>query len=306
MKRAGFIFFLSILFMTVVAQMKWNQTFQLYIDQYKDLAIKEMIRYKIPASITLAQALFESGAGQSRLAREGNNHFGIKCHGWTGRSMTKDDDTFDECFRVYNHPLESFEDHSKFLVGGSRYRPLFALPMTDYCSWAHGLKACGYATNPQYAYKLIELIELYKLYVYDGAQHYDRFMAQHAGSDVAVGGAIRALHPIAIFNGNYYIRARRGDTFQSIGQEIGISYRKIARYNERSKHDLLAEGEIVFLKKKRAKAPKAFKNQPHVVKSGESMYSIAQIYGVRLKSLYKKNHLAPDYQIKVGDVLRVY
>lgn len=305
MNKIAIIFLFSISSMASWAQMRWNQTYQLYINQYKDLAIREMLQYRIPASITLAQAVFESGAGRSRLARLGNNHFGIKCHDWTGRTIAEDDDALGECFRAYDHPLQSFEDHSKFLVNSSRYRRLFSLSMQDYRGWAHGLKACGYATNPRYAYKLIELIELYKLYVYDSARSYDHAMVEYSGNQTVVNQA-KPLHPIAIFNKNYYIRARRGDTFKLIGEEIGVSYKKIAKYNERDKDDTLTEGEIIFLKKKRKKAPKAFKNRPHVVKNGESLYIIAQIYGMRLSSLYKLNDFTPDHTIHVGDVVRVY
>lgn len=305
MNKIAIIFLFSISSMASWAQMRWNQTYQLYINQYKDLAIREMLQYRIPASITLAQAVFESGAGRSRLARLGNNHFGIKCHGWTGRTIAEDDDALGECFRAYDHPLQSFEDHSKFLVNSSRYRRLFSLSMQDYRGWAHGLKACGYATNPRYAHKLIELIELYKLYVYDSARSYDHAMVEYSGNQTVINQA-KPLHPIAIFNKNYYIRARRGDTFKLIGEEIGVSYKKIAKYNERDKDDTLTEGEIIFLKKKRKRAPKAFKNRPHVVKNGESLYIIAQIYGMRLSSLYKLNDFTPDHTIHVGDVVRVY
>lgn len=305
MNKIAIIFLFSISSMASWAQMRWNQTYQLYINQYKDLAIREMLQYRIPASITLAQAVFESGAGRSRLARLGNNHFGIKCHDWTGRTIAEDDDALGECFRAYDHPLQSFEDHSKFLVNSSRYRKLFSLSMQDYRGWAHGLKACGYATNPRYAYKLIELIELYKLYVYDSARSYDHAMVEYSGNQTVVNQA-KPLHPIAIFNKNYYIRARRGDTFKLIGEEIGVSYKKIAKYNERDKDDALTEGEIIFLKKKRKRAPKVFKNRPHVVKNGESLYIIAQIYGMRLSSLYKLNDFTPDHTIHVGDVVRVY
>lgn len=305
MYKIAIIFLFSISSMASWAQMRWNQTYQLYINQYKDLAIREMLQYRIPASITLAQAVFESGAGRSRLAMLGNNHFGIKCHDWTGRTIAEDDDALGECFRAYDHPLQSFEDHSKFLVNSSRYRRLFSLSKEDYRGWAHGLKACGYATNPRYAHKLIELIELYKLYVYDSATSYDHAMVEYSGNQTVVNQA-KPLHPIAIFNKNYYIRARRGDTFKLIGEEIGVSYRKIAKYNERDKDDTLTEGEIIFLKKKRKRAPKAFKNRPHVVKDGESLYIIAQIYGMRLSSLYKLNDFTPDHTIHVGDVVRVY
>lgn len=286
-------------------RMRWNQTYQLYINQYKDLAIEQMLRFRIPASITLAQGLFESAAGTSELTRKGNNHFGIKCHGWTGRKVYHDDDEENECFRAYKDAYESFEDHSKFLSRQQRYSMLFSLDVTDYKGWARGLKKCGYATNPKYADKLIDIIELYKLYEYDRAKSYDRFLARKSAKDKPVekGGT---LHPIYKYNKNYYLKARKGDTFKSIGKEVEISYRALARYNERDKDDVLAAGDIVYLKKKRTKADKAYKNRPHRVKEGESMYSISQLYGMRLKSLYKKNDLSPEYQIKVGDLLRVY
>ena len=283
--------------------MKWNQRYQQYIDQYKDIAIEQMQRWKIPASITLAQGIFESGAGQSELAVKGNNHFGIKCHGWTGRTLYHNDDQQGECFRAYPSAFDSYEDHSRFLANGQRYRSLFSLKTTDYKGWARGLKAAGYATNPQYADRLIELIQLYRLYQYDTATTYDHFMADHAKDRPAVVG--QQLHPIKIYNKNYYLYARRGDTFKSIGEEIGISYRKIAKYNERDKKDALQEGEIIWLKKKQTKAPKEYKGRLHYVRQGESMYSIAQTYGIRLKSLYKLNRLSPDYDLRVGDALRL-
>ena len=289
---------------TAQAQMRWNQAYQTYINQYKDLAIEQMLRYHIPASITLAQGVFESRAGLSDLARQGNNHFGIKCHNWRGPKQYHDDDARGECFRVYEDAKESFEDHSKFLANQPRYSRLFSLSTSDYKGWARGLKACGYATNPQYANKLIQIIELYKLSDYDKARKYDKFMASHSGTDQPV-NAEGLLHPIHIFNDNYYLEAREGDTFKSIGKEVGISWRKLAKYNERDKHDILHKGDIVYLKKKRRKAPKQYKRRPHIVQPGESMYSISQKYGIRLKNLYKMNNLSPNFQIYTGARLRV-
>ena len=305
--KKPFIILLSVMLscsLSASAQMRWNSKYQSYIDQYKDLAIEEMIRYRVPASITLAQGILESGAGTSELTRKGNNHFGIKCHGWTGRTVYHDDDASQECFRAYDNALQSFEDHCKFLRNGKRYSSLFNLSITDYKGWAHGLKAAGYATNPRYAYQLIGIIELYRLHEYDKAKSYDKFMAKRSGTDQPVGSQTQ-LHPIHIYNKNYYLYARQGDTFKLIGQEIGISYKKIARYNERDKKDALQPGEIVWLKKKQKRADKEFKNRPHTVKPGESMYSIAQYYGIRLKSLYKMNDISPDESIRVGQKLRV-
>lgn len=275
----------------------WNQRFQDYFDTYKDLAIEQMVKYKIPASITLAQGVLESGAGKSELALNANNHFGIKCNGWTGRKTYHDDDDRNECFRAYNTVYESYCDHSIFLTSSKRYSRLFDLKITDYKGWAKGLKACGYATSPVYANKLIEIIEVYKLYRYDTSKGYDKFqMHQIEHGD---------LRHIYAFNGNYYLLARRGDTFRSIASEVEISYRKLARYNERDKNDLLQEGEIVWLKKKARKAPKEYKGRLHQVKTDESMYTIAQLYGIRVNNLYKMNSLPPDYQIRVGDLLKL-
>lgn len=284
----------------VFGQPRWNQQYQQYINQYKDIAIEQMQRWKIPASITLAQGLLESGAGRSELARNGNNHFGIKCHGWNGRTIHKDDDRANECFRAYRSAFDSYEDHSRFLATSQRYCNLFKLEITDYKGWARGLKAAGYATNPIYANKLIELIQLYKLYQYDISKEYDRFMLNQTKHSFA-----GQPHTIKHFNQNYYIVARSGDTFRSIAKEVDTSYKRLARYNERDKNDVLEKGEIVWLLKKKTKGPKEYAKRMHYVREGESMYSIAQKYGIRLRSLYKINHLKADYQIKVGDSLKL-
>ena len=135
-----------------------------YIDTYKEIAIQKMAEYKIPASITLAQGIFESACGTSRLATQGNNHFGIKCHKeWEGDTIRHDDDERQECFRKYAQAEESYNDHSQFLISRPRYANLFSLDVLDYKSWAHGLKTAGYATNPQYADRLINLIERFDL-----------------------------------------------------------------------------------------------------------------------------------------------
>ena len=299
MKRIIFSFLcMFVAFQTAISQtMTWNQRYQNYFDKYKDVAVEQMLKYRIPASITLAQGVLESAAGNSELATKANNHFGIKCNGWTGRKSYHDDDARNECFRAYDSVYESYQDHSVFLTTSKRYSNLFQLKLTDYKGWARGLKTCGYATSPTYATKLIEIIELYKLYQYDTAKHFDKFQAQQVK-----GGDSRQIYA---FNKNYYLKARRGDTFRSLAKEVDISYRKLARYNERDKNDVLEEGEIVWLKKKQNKAPKNYKGRLHYVKNGESMYSISQLYGIKLKKLYKLNNLPPTYQIRVGDVLRV-
>ena len=303
MKRLLLVTIALLISFSLNAQLRWNSVYQAYIDQYKDLAIAEMLKYNIPASITLAQGLLESGAGQSKLARESNNHFSIKCHDWVGGKSYHEKKKKNECFRAYRDVYESYEDHSRFLSRQPRYRSLFKLKKTDYKGWARGLKRCGYATNPAYAKQLISIIELYKLHHYDKAKKYDKFMVERSSvKDVGTG---LNLHPIHIYNKNYYLKARPGDTFRSIGKEVGISYKKIAKYNERDKDDKLIPGEIIYLKKKQKKAEKTYKKRPHRVKAGESMYSISQYYGIRLSSLYKMNDLGPDYSIQVGDLLRV-
>ena len=285
------------------AQSTWNSRYQQYIDQYKDCAIEQMLKWKVPASITLAQGLLESGAGRSELATRGNNHFGIKCHGWKGGTIYHDDDLRGECFRAYSTAFESFEDHSRFLAQRDRYKNLFRLKLTDYHGWANGLRAAGYATDPKYPQKLIDIIQLYKLYEYDKAKTYDKFMIEHAKAGIQASGT--PLHEIKIYNKNYFLIVRRGDTFYSIGKEIGISYKKIAKYNERGKYDQLNEGEVIWLKKKQKKAPKEYKERKHHVRAGDSMYSIAQKYGIRLKSLYKMNHLSANYDLCIGDELKL-
>lgn len=296
----GIVFLFST---SLKAQIKWNSKYQVYIDKYKDLAIAEMLKYDIPASITLAQGLLESGAGTSELTMKGNNHFGIKCHDWLGATTYHDDDEKQECFRAYRDAYESYEDHSKFLAKQSRYKKLFSLKKTDYKGWAHGLKSCGYATSPTYARKLIDIIELYKLYRYDKAKTYDKFMVERSAiKDLAPGLKLHTIHP---YNKNYYLIVKPGDTFRSLSKEVGISYKKLAKYNERDNKDKLFSGEIIYLKKKQSKADKIYKKRPHRVKTGESMYSISQNYGIKVSSLYKMNHLNPDYTIKPGDYLRV-
>ena len=300
MKR-NFLISLSLLFLSVpaMAQMKWNQQYQQYFDQYKDMAIDQMKRYHIPASITLAQGVLESGAGRSELAVKGNNHFGIKCHGWSGRGIYHDDDENNECFRAYGSAAESYEDHSKFLSASSRYSSLFRLKQTDYKGWAYGLKSCGYATNPRYAIQLIDIIQLYKLYEYDDGK---------GGSYVRptpVGSGRMLAHRVYEFNKNYYVIAKAGDTYRTIGEEVGVSYKKLAKYNENDRDARLEKGDFVWLQKKRRNAPKEYKKRPHIVQDGESMYTISQRYGIRLKHLYKMNDLSPNYQIKVGDQLRI-
>lgn len=270
-----------------------NKQYEEYIKQYRDIAVEEMKKYHIPASITLAQGLLESGAGQSTLARKSNNHFGIKCGSdWNGKSVRHDDDERNECFRAYKHPKQSYEDHSKFLVSRPRYASLFKLDITDYKGWARGLKKAGYATNPRYAEQLIGIIELYDLDKYDKKGGL-KWMKENPNP-----------HQPYIANGLVYIVVRQGDTWKSISKEFDISRKKLRKYNDLYKGYELKVGDILYLEKKNRRADK--EHIVHVLRAGESMYSISQKYGVRLKRLYKLNKMSEDEPTpEVGTILRL-
>ncbi len=269
-----------------------------YINQFMGMAIQQMEKYKIPASITLAQGLLESGAGTSRLAREGNNHFGIKCGlAWKGPYMLMTDDAPNEHFRVYSSAEESYEDHSLFLRQNQRYAHLFSLSITDYKGWAHGLKRAGYATNPNYALNLIQLIENFNLYKLDAAPHKGSL-----GREIM---KVSADHKVFMCNHNFYVVVKAGDTFKSLSKELGVSQRKLRKYNEVDKGYALKEGDIVYLLEKQKRADKSLKGYWHQVQQGESMHSIAQHYGMRLKTLYKTNFLNADHVPQPGDLLLI-
>ena len=270
-----------------------NKQYEDYIKQYRDLAVDEMKKYHIPASITLAQGLLESGAGQSTLARKSNNHFGIKCGSdWRGKTVRHNDDARGECFRAYKHPKQSYEDHSKFLAGRPRYASLFKLKITDYKGWARGLKKAGYATDPRYAQRLIDIIELYDLDKYDKKGGL-KWMKENPNP-----------HQPYIANGLLYIVVRAGDTWKSISKEFDISQKKLRKYNDLYKGYELQPGDILYLEKKNRKAQK--EHIVHVLRAGESMYLISQKYGIRLKNLYKLNKMQADEPApEVGTILRL-
>ena len=302
--RLTAIIALLLICVAVQAQRR-NSRYNEYIKQYAPLAVEQMKEHKIPASITLAQGLLESGAGQSALARKSNNHFGIKCHSdWRGRRVYHDDDAKGECFRAYRHPKDSYEDHSLFLKRGARYAFLFKLKITDYKGWARGLKKAGYATDPSYANRLITIIEDYDLYKYD-SRGMSKREARKWEKELKKKPWLANPHQVYIANDIAYVVARDGDTFQFLGKEFDISWRKLVKYNDLHKEYTLEAGDIIYLKKKRSKAPKQYKKRPHVIQPGESMYTISQKYGIRLEKLYKMNHLDPNIPVSVGTRLRV-
>lgn len=278
-----------------------NTAYIQYIEQYKSIAISQMRQYHIPASITMAQALLESGAGKSSLAQKSNNHFGIKVStGWTGPYVLANDDRPNERFRKYDRVEESYEDHSKFLLK-SRYAPLFQLDPLDYRGWARGLKACGYATNPSYANLLINIIDLYDLHDLDE----DLFGNKSKKSNPNPVVSTSTKHQVKTISGKRYIVARPGDTWSSIAKETGLSVKKLCAYNEISPSFAIVPGTNIFLQKKAKKGDKIFKGYWHKILQGESMYDISQKYGIRLSSLYKLNFKDDTYIPIEGDLLRI-
>ena len=259
-----------------------------YIAKYSPLAVKQMHQYKIPASITLAQGILESNNGNSRLATKANNHFGIKCHGWEGKKIFADDDKKNECFRSYKNVLESFVDHSIFLNKYSRYKFLFDYPITDYKSWSKGLKKAGYATNEQYPELLIKIIEENNLYQYD---------SKRIKNSLVSGKRNIYLHPNRI----KYVISGNQETYEMIGKTFNIKLKQILKYNDDDNQKILPEGIKVFIQPKRNRS----KQRIHIVKNEEDLRTISQKYGVKIKSLKKRNEQILKNSLKKGDKLRL-
>ncbi|WP_374048164.1 glucosaminidase domain-containing protein [uncultured Parabacteroides sp.] len=293
--------FCLLFFVTVFADAATQRkipSYEKYIKTYSDLAIQHQKKYKIPASITLAQGVLESGAGQSDLARRSNNHFGIKCHSdWRGGRVYHDDDLRGECFRKYKRVEDSYEDHSKFLKR-SRYESLFRLKITDYKGWARGLQKCGYATDRAYANKLIKVIEDYELYRYDTGKVHNLTRKEKKNLKFPT-----VRYTIYRTYGLLYVYAKENDSFDQIAQNLDFPVKDLKKFNEVPEDFPLQRGDIVYLEKKKKKADKP--NYDHVVQIGESMHSISQKYGIQIKSLYKINKKDKDYVPEEGDVLKL-
>ncbi len=292
-----------------------------YVNKYKNLAIAEMQTSGIPASITLAQGILESDCGNGELAVNAKNHFGIKCHSdWTGEKIYHDDDQEQECFRSYNEVAESYRDHTYFLVTKSRYQSLFTLKSTDYKGWATGLKSAGYATDPSYAQKLIDIIEDLDLHQYD----YDiknpkpntdtasketetvtpaKNTTPTVKSDASFKFEIDPLgkHETAYNNGVRYIRLKDGDTVERIAIEFHLLVSDIWKYNDLTGNEDLSSMKYIYLGTKRNRAHKDCPS--HIVKDGETLWSISQKYGIKLNRLAKRNNLAPDDKPSKGTTL---
>jgi LysM repeat protein len=292
-----------------------------YVNLYKDLAISEMKRTGIPASITLAQGIIESDCGRSELATLGNNHFGIKCHNdWTGSTIKHNDNSRNECFRKYPRAEESFYDHSDFLKSGSRYSFLFNISATDYKAWAYGLKKAGYATNPDYANMLIRTIEGNNLSSFDQVTNFSGppvvdtviqtavvpAAAANSGETIKKSqqppvntGSVVAKVPRVMVNNNIrYIIVRDGDTMEKIENEYQLLKWELARYNEIKSDFSLVPGQILYLEPKKDKAEegKEFYNATN----GDTMYEISQQFGVKLKKLYQMNRMALGTEPEAG------
>lgn len=272
-----------------------SRAYENYIKKYKDIAIEQQKKHGVPASITLAQGLLESAAGQSRLAQEANNHFGIKCgNEWGGKTIKHDAETGKECFRKYKDVEDSYEDHSKFLKR-KRYESLFKLKSTDYKNWAKGLRRCGYATDPKYPEKLISLIERYELYRYDSEK------CKQKKTDL-IEEDIKSH--IVYRQGNLlYIRVLDGDTYAMIAKEYGIKKKDLLRYNDVKEEVSLQTGAIVYLQEKNKKY--SGESKEYVVQKGETLYSISQKLGIRLKQLCKMNKKKEKDMIKPGETLKI-
>jgi hypothetical protein len=284
-----------------------------YINRYKEIAMEEMRLHGIPASIKLGQGILESGFGNSELAVNANNHFGIKCHGWQGRTYYKDDDAVNECFRSYDDPDQSYRDHSAFLTGRPRYAGLFELKITDYKGWARGLRQAGYATNPRYPELLIRIIEQNNLHEFDRmvlsgtpiARSQTHVTPAASAPSPAMGRreefpAVGAIREMFENNRIRYVYARTGDTPASLATEMGVWEWEIVRYND-LKNRALIPGQIVYLQPKRNNAGTAW----HVVQDGETLYDISQKYGVRLSALMRRNSLKQDSALQPGTRIKL-
>jgi len=296
MRKSG-IFVIFLLISTLIFAQNRNFTRDEYIEKYKDLAVLEMQRTGIPASIKLAQAMLESNNGNSRLARKANNHFGIKCHSsWRGKVIYHDDDHKGECFRKYNSPEDSFRDHSDFLLGSARYQKLFELSSYDYKGWARELKRSGYATNPRYDALLIRIIEENNLH------RFDQIITAETRKGLETDGVeYKNGRQIFINNRVKYVIAQEDDSYESIRKDLNLMAFQLPKYNELKPEDPIYPGQILYIQPKRNKAEAGKKF--HFVKKDETMYDISQIYAIKLDRLYSKNLMTPGEEPAEGQRL---
>ena len=291
-----------------------------YIKKYCQIAVDEMVRTGVPASITLAQGILESGSGTSQLSIKGNNHFGIKCHSdWTGGKMYMDDDAKNECFRMYHNASESFRDHSDFLRGNQRYASLFQLDVKDYKGWATGLKKAGYATSPTYATRLIEIIERYNLMQYDSGTFVPVIVASNneKTDDNPIENVNKPTryytsngfelsmteYSLGTNNNTQYIVLKYDMDIEVLARKLGMAPWQLPKYNDLPKKGKVKAGEIIYIKPKRNKAEKKY--TVHEVQRGETMRDISQKYAVKTSKLYKLNGWEQGVQPVEGSKLKL-
>lgn len=261
-----------------------------YIDSFKQAAMQEMRVHGVPASITLGQGILESASGNSKLSRECNNHFGIKCRkNWNGKFCLADDDAKDECFRGYESAIESYRDHSLFLKGSARYAPLFELNPTDFEGWANGLREAGYATNPAYGTILSNIIRKYRLSLFD--------------SMVVLGEEYFRNSPdrpsMIEVNGLPAVAAKEGESPNEVAKRYHLGNWQIYRYNDLTEGEMINPGEILYLKPKRSSG----QEETHILKKGETMRDVSQLYAIKMKQLYRKNKMSSGQEPEVGEVV---
>ena len=319
------LFYIAILiFSKALAQD--SMSVQQYIIQYKDIAIAEMKRTGVPAAITLAQGIHESGAGKSELVMRSNNHFGIKCKTtWTGRTVRHDDDASQECFRAYDSAFQSYKDHSDFLRSNTRYAFLFNYDATDFNAWARGLKQAGYATNPRYAPLLIGMIEKYHLNDYTllalnrmpvtstDQNIYAQAVDNNTVRPIAVSTTniemvrqtpntnfnLSGTYPGGVFSINNckVLFAEKGTSLLALAITHKVSMPNIITWNDMDQTDILKEHQLIFLQKKQKKGSQ----QTHEVKPGETLWQISQTEGIRLSNLLQFNQLSAANIPAVGE-----
>jgi LysM repeat protein len=300
------IYILFFLFVALPNSVLAQNAMEEYIRTYQLLAIEEMGRSGIPASIKMAQGILESGNGRSELARKSNNHFGIKCKtGWKGQKVYHDDDEKGECFRKYKSVQESYIDHTNFLMTSPRYAFLFKLPPDDYKGWAKGLKQAGYATARHYDQSLIKIIEENKLYRLDYKQTFTPIAAQSSPVNKGISDKItinsRNLRQVVKINDIKAVIAARGDTYEIIAQALGMKVWELYKFNDHKPGYSPLPDEVIYIEAKNKKADRA--NLYHTVNSGETMHYIAQMYGLKVKPLYRRNRMKFGEQPQPGEII---
>lgn len=299
----GLVFTLSSNLMWANGPLQRHKHMETYVKHHYQEALMQMERYSIPASIKIAQGLLETGGGTSTLAKDHNNHFGIKCHrSWQGKKTYRTDDAPNECFRSYVRWQDSYEDHSKFLKS-PRYSGLFKLNLRDYQSWAKGLQQAGYATNKGYANGLIRIIETYELYTFDKGNLPSWMGGHKIRKKRTKRKDITPMRPTYISYDLLYILSNGNESFEDVAQETGISAKKLANYNDAPISYPLHQGDVIYLERKHSRSRATVAT--HIVEVGDSMHSIAQKYGLRMSALYKLNDKDEDYTPLEGEILRL-